>query len=106
MGKVVTDETFESEVLKSDKLTLVDFWAEWCQPCKIIGPIVDAFGEEYKDKVNVVKMNVDENSETPGKFNILSIPTLIFFKDGEPQNTMVGVQSKEQLKKTADEILG
>ena len=102
----ITDETFQTEVLESDKVTLVDFWAEWCQPCKIVGPIVEEFGEEYKDKVKVVKMDVDANSDTPGKYNILSIPTLIFFKNGQPEKTVVGVQSKEQLKKAADELLG
>lgn len=105
MAANITDQTFDQEVLKSDKVTLVDFWAEWCQPCKIVGPIVEEFGEEYKDKVKVVKMDVDENTETPGKLNILSIPTLIFFKNGNPEKTMVGVQSKEQLKKAADELL-
>ena len=105
MAANITDETFQTEVLESDKVTLVDFWAEWCQPCKIVGPIVEEFGEEYKDKVKVVKMDVDANTDTPGKFNILSIPTLIFFKNGQPERTMVGVQSKEQLKKAADELL-
>jgi thioredoxin 1 len=105
MAANITDDTFNSEVLESDKVTLVDFWAEWCQPCKIAGPIVEEFGEEYKDKVNVFKMDVDANSDTPGKYNILSIPTLIFFKNGQPERTMVGVQSKEQLKKVADELL-
>lgn len=105
MAASITDNDFSQEVLSSDKLTLVDFWAEWCQPCKILGPIVEEFGEEYKDKVKVVKMDVDANPQTPGKFNILSIPTLIFFKNGQPEKTMVGVQSKEQLKKAADELL-
>ena len=106
MAHEITDANFSSEVLQSEKVTLVDFWAEWCQPCKILGPIVEEFGEEYKDKVKVVKMDVDANPETPGKFNILSIPTLIFFRNGQPEKTMVGVQSKEQLKKAADELLG
>lgn len=106
MAANITDETFQQEVLQSEKLTLVDFWAEWCQPCKIVGPIVEEFGEEYKDKVKVVKMDVDANTDTPGKYNILSIPTLIFFKNGQPERTMVGVQSKDQLKKTADELMG
>ena len=106
MALNITDDTFEKEVIQSDKLTLVDFWAEWCQPCKIVGPIVDEFGEEYKDKVKVVKMDVDANTDAPGQFNIMSIPTLIFFKNGQPEKTMVGVQSKEQLKQAADELLG
>ncbi len=105
MAANITDDNFSSEVLSSDKVTLVDFWAEWCQPCKIVGPIVEEFGEEYKGKVKVVKMDVDANPETPGQYNILSIPTLIFFKNGQPEKTMIGVQSKEQLKKAADELL-
>lgn len=105
MAANITDDNFSSEVLSSDKVTLVDFWAEWCQPCKIVGPVVEEFGEEYKGKVKVVKMDVDANPETPGQYNILSIPTLIFFKNGQPEKTMIGVQSKEQLKKAADELL-
>jgi len=105
MAANITDDNFSSEVLSSDKVTLVDFWAEWCQPCKIVGPIVEEFGEEYKGKVKVVKMDVDANPETPGQYNILSIPTLIFFKNGQPEKTMIGVQSKEQLKKAADELV-
>lgn len=105
MPVILTDDTFQKEVLESDKLTLVDFWAEWCQPCKILGPIVEEFAQEYGDKVKVAKMDVDANTDTPGKFNIMSIPTLIFFKDGKPAKTMVGVQSKEQLKKTVDELI-
>ena len=104
MSQVVTDDTFEKEVLQSEKPVLVDFWAEWCQPCRILGPIVEEFAGEYKEKIKVAKMDVDANSKTPGSFNILSIPTLIFFKDGKPQKTMIGVQSKEQLKKAADEL--
>jgi len=105
MAPKVTDADFEQKVLKSGRVALVDFWAEWCQPCKILGPIVEDFAKEYGDKMDVYEMNVDENSETPGNFNIMSIPTLIFFKDGNPEKTMVGVQSKEQLKKAADELL-
>ncbi len=104
MAANITDDTFSSEVLQSDKITLVDFWAEWCQPCKILDPIVEEFAQENRD-VKVAKMDVDANTETPGKYNILSIPTLIFFKNGKPERTLVGVQSKEQLKKTADELL-
>lgn len=106
MPVIITDDTFQKEVLESDKLTLVDFWAEWCQPCKILGPIVEEFAQEYGDKVKVAKMDVDANTDTPGKFNIMSIPTLIFFKDGKPAKTMIGVQSKEQLKKIVDELAG
>jgi len=106
MALNITDDIFEKEVLQSERLTLVDFWAEWCQPCKIVGPIVEEFGEEYKDKVKVVKMDVDANTDAPGRYNIMSIPTLIFFKNGQPEKIMVGVQSKEQLKQAADELLG
>lgn len=106
MTVVVTDDTFEKEVLASEKPVLVDFWAEWCQPCRIVGPIVEEFGDEYKDKIKVAKMDVDANTDIPGKYNILSIPTLIFFKNGQPERTLIGVQSKETFKKTADELLG
>lgn len=106
MATSTTDQSFSQDVLDSGGVTLVDFWAEWCQPCKILSPIVEEFAGDYKDKMKVFEMNVDENTETPAKYNILSIPTLIFFKDGKPEKTMVGVQSKEQLKKAADELLG
>jgi thioredoxin 1 len=93
----VTDSNFEQEVLKSDLPTLVDFWAPWCGPCKAIGPVIDELANEYDGKVKITKMNVDENPETPGKFGIRAIPTLIFFKDGEVADQVTGAVGKTQL---------
>jgi len=99
----VTDDTFDSEIVNSPMPALVDFWATWCGPCKMIGPVVEELAGEYKGKVKIAKMDVDNNRKTPAKFGIRNIPTLIFFKGGEVVNTIVGAQSKtsleEQLKK-------
>lgn len=99
---VLTDSNFEEEVLKSKVPVLVDFWAPWCGPCKAMSPVIDEFAKEIGDKAKVGKMNVDENTQTPGKYSIMSIPTLIVFKNGEPVKSMVGVQSKEALKKALE----
>jgi thioredoxin 1 len=93
----VTDGNFDQEVLKSDLPTLVDFWAPWCGPCKAIGPVIDELADTYSGKVKITKMNVDENPETPGKFGIRAIPTLIFFKDGEVADQITGAVGKTQL---------
>lgn len=93
-----TDQNFETEVLKSEKPVLVDFWAEWCGPCQMMGPIIDELAEEVKDEYKVGKLNVDESRETAAKYGIMSIPTLIIFKDGKVVKQLVGVQSKEGLK--------
>jgi len=93
----VTDSNFDQEVLKSDLPTLVDFWAPWCGPCKAIGPVIDELANTYNGKVKITKMNVDENPETPGKFGIRAIPTLIFFKDGEVADQVTGAVGKTQL---------
>lgn len=90
-----TDSNFESEVVKSNQLTMVDFWAEWCGPCKMLGPKIDEIAGEYAGKVKVFKMNVDENPETPSKFHIRGIPTVIFFKNGQAVGQVVGNQPKE-----------
>lgn len=93
----VTDANFEEEVLKASKPVLVDFWASWCGPCKMIAPILDELSGTYGDKIKITKLDVDANKETPGKFNIRGIPTLIIFKNGEPDSTKVGALSKAQL---------
>jgi len=95
--KHITDDSFGSDVLESDKPVLVDYWAEWCGPCKMIAPILDEVSETYSGRLQVAKMNVDENRETPQKFNIRGIPTLMLFKGGELAATKVGALSKAQL---------
>lgn len=101
----VTDATFQDQVLKSSKPVLVDFWAPWCGPCKIVGPIVEELGEEYKDKVTVLKMNVDDNPQVSGQYGVMSIPTLMVFKNGQPVKSTIGAQPKEALKQMIDESL-
>jgi thioredoxin 1 len=99
-----TDQNFEAEVLKSDKPVLVDFWAVWCGPCQMMGPIVEELAKEMGDKYKIGKMNVDENRETAAKFGIMSIPTLIIFKDGKAVKQLVGVQAKENLKEELEKL--
>jgi thioredoxin 1 len=101
----VTDDTFENDILKSDVPVLVDFWAEWCTPCHMLNPILDELEKEYEGKVKFGKMNVDENIKTPSTFGIMSIPTVILFKGGQPAATTVGVQPKDVFKKNIDESL-
>jgi thioredoxin 1 len=98
MAMEFTDQNFEKEVLKSEKPTMVDFWASWCGPCQMMGPIIDELAEELKEKVKIGKMNVDENRETAAKYGVMSIPTLIIFRDGKVAKQLVGVQAKEILK--------
>lgn len=102
--EAVNNANFEDKVLKSNKPILVDFWAEWCGPCRTLGPILDEVATELADKAGVVKVNVDENSELAQQFGIRGIPTMIFFKDGEAAKTLVGVQPKEEIKKTLEEL--
>lgn len=101
----VTDITFDADVMKGDLPTLVDFWAPWCGPCRMVAPIVEELGEEYAGKVNFFKMNTDENPSVPGKYGIRSIPSLLIFKDGELKDTIVGFRPKSDLKKRLDAAL-
>jgi len=96
----VTDDTFESEILQAAELTLVDFWAEWCGPCKMVGPIVEEIAEEYDGRLRVARMDVDSNRQTPGRYGIRGIPTLILFKDGAEVTRIVGYRPKEMLVET------
>lgn len=100
-----TDANFETEVLKSDKLTVVDFWAEWCGPCKAIGPIVEQLSQEYAGKANIGKMDVDANSNIPTQYGIRSIPTILFFKNGELVDKTVGAVPKTTLEATLQKHL-
>ncbi len=101
----VNDENFDKEVLQSDKPVLVDFWAEWCGPCKVVGPTINALASDYKGKVKVAKLDVDRSPETAGRFGVRSIPTLIVFKDGEAQKAAVGVRTKGQMAELIDQYL-
>jgi thioredoxin 1 len=101
----VSDASFEADVLKSDKPVLVDFWAEWCGPCKMIAPILDEVSKDYGDKVQIAKINVDENQGVPAKFGIRGIPTLILFKNGAVAAQKVGALSKSQLTAFLDSHL-
>ena len=93
----LTDAEFEAQVIKSEKPVLVDYWAEWCGPCKMIGPVLEEIAEDLSDKVLIGKLNVDENSQTPPKYGIRGIPTLMLFKNGEVVGTQVGAISKNDL---------
>ena len=103
--KHISDATFETEVLQAGKPVLVDYWAEWCGPCKMIAPILDEVSVSYKDKLQITKMNVDENRDIPAKFGIRGIPTLMIFKDGALAATKVGAMSKAQLTAFIDQQL-
>lgn len=98
-----SDASFEADVLQADLPVLVDFWAEWCQPCKMISPIVDDIASEYSGRVKVVKMNVDDNAETPAKYGVRGIPSLLIFREGNVVATKVGALSKSQLAVFLDE---
>jgi len=100
--KTVTDQSFQTDVLQSSQPVLVDYWAEWCGPCKMIGPIVEESAKEYADRLTVAKLNVDENPNTPTRYHVRGIPTLMLFKDGQPVATHVGSLSKGQLQAFID----
>ncbi len=101
----VTDDNFEDEVLKSDLPVLLDFWADWCGPCKMIAPILEQIAEQYQGKLRVAKLNIDENPKTPQHYGVRGIPTLMLFKDGEVEATKVGALSKSQLEAFLDQNL-
>ncbi len=103
--KHISDASFEADVLKSTQPVLVDYWAEWCGPCKMIAPILDEMASTYSGKLQIAKMNVDENREIPGKLGIRGIPTLMLFKDGKLAATKVGALSKSQMAAFIDEQL-
>jgi len=101
----VTDDSFEQDVLKSEVPVLVDYWAEWCGPCKMIAPILEEIVGEYAGKLKIAKLNIDENSATPPKYGIRGIPTLMIFKDGDVEATKVGALSKSQLTAFIDSVI-
>ena len=98
----VTDASFETEVLQGDVPVVVDFWAEWCGPCKMVGPVLDELAAEYDGKIKVTKLNVDENPSTSAKFGVRSIPTIMFFKGGQLTDQVIGAKPKVELKKRCD----
>ena len=101
----VTDDSFEQEVLKSSDPVLVDYWADWCGPCKMIAPVLDEIADEYDGKIRVAKLNIDQNPDTPPRYGIRGIPTLMLFKQGEVEATKVGAVSKSQLTAFIDSNL-
>ncbi|MFC1957369.1 thioredoxin [Chloroflexota bacterium] len=101
----ITDDNFEQMVLQAEKPVLMDFWATWCQPCLMVAPIIDELAEEYDGKVNFVKLDVDQNPKTATRYGIMSIPTLLIFKGGEPVSHIVGAKPKGDLKRSLDAVL-
>ena len=102
----INDAGFEGTVLQSKTPVLVDFWAEWCAPCKMVAPVVEELAQDYSGRLKVAKLNVDENPQTPVKYSVMSIPTLILFKKGQVLTQVVGFKPKDQFKKVLDEALG
>ena len=101
----VTEASWDDEVLKSETPVLVDFWAEWCGPCRMIAPALEEIGRELQDKVTVVKLNIDDNPDAPARYGVRGIPTMILFKDGEPAATKVGAAPKNQLQSWLEQVL-
>lgn len=102
MAEQITDATFDMQVLKSDQPVLLDFWVPWCGPCRALGPVIEELASEYAGRVQIAKMNVDENPVTPGKYGIRAIPTLILFKNGEAVEQVTGAVSKDAIKNILD----
>ena len=103
--KKITDDSFQSDVLNSDKPVLVDFWAEWCGPCKMIGPSLEEISEELGEQVTIAKLNIDDNPDAPGRYGVRGIPTMILFKNGAPAATKVGAAPKTQLQSWLEGVL-
>ncbi len=101
----VTDETFETEIMKADLPAMVDFWAEWCGPCRMVGPVVEELAAQYKGKIKIAKMDVDKNRNTPARFGIRNIPTLIFVKGGMVAQTIIGAQPKSSIEDELKKLL-
>lgn len=104
-SSTLTDATFDEEVGSADVPILVDFWAEWCGPCKMVAPVLDEIGREQAGKIRIAKLNVDDNPEVARRFEVMSIPTMIVFKDGQPAKRMVGAKGKGQLLQELSEFL-
>jgi len=100
-----TDKSFKQEVLESKEPAVVDFWAPWCGPCRVVTPIIDELAQEFAGKIKIGKINVDENSQTASQYGVMSIPSIVFFKNGIPVKTMVGAQSKENYKQEIETLL-
>jgi len=101
----VTDQNFEAEILQSDKPVIVDFWAEWCAPCRQIAPAIKSLAEEYGDRVKIVKMDIDSNPNTPGQYGIRAIPTILAFKDGEVVEQLQGARPKADIEAAIEKLL-
>lgn len=104
MANKTSDATFQEEVLNAPA-AVVDFWAPWCQPCQMLGPVIDKLATEYEGKVPIFKLNVDENRETASKYHVMSIPTVLFFKNGEVEDQMIGLQAEDALKEKIDKLI-